>query len=57
MILYEADIYLSQGNMVCLLDTKYYKSDKKLNLKDKVIIKPDYKLFYYITEYEKKRSN
>lgn len=57
MILYEVDIYLSQGNMVTLLDTKYYKSDKKLKLKDKVIYKQDYKLFYYITEYEKKRSN
>lgn len=48
--LYEVSIYKVTKNMAGLLDSKYYKSDKLLKIKDEVTCKKfkDYQIIRYI---------
>lgn len=47
--LYEVTIYQISKNMVRLLESKYYKSDKLLNVKDTAIKYKNYSLVRNIT--------
>lgn len=47
--LYEVTIYQISKNMVRLLESKYYKSDKLLNVKDTAIRYKNYSLIRNIT--------